>query len=165
MEARWLFDVPLEKIDVVIHPQSIIHSMVEYQDGSILAQMGIPDMGTPIAYALSYPQRLPLRQDPLDLTGLSGLTFFQPDLERFPCLRLALEAGKTGGSMPVVLNAANEMAVSFFLKEMVHYQEIPVIIADVMGQHDPFIPQGLEEIMGIDAWARKQAEAWMAKYK
>jgi 1-deoxy-D-xylulose-5-phosphate reductoisomerase len=162
MEAQWLFGVSLDQVAVIIHPQSIIHSMVEFQDGSILSQMGKPDMMIPIAYALSYPKRLPLNQTSLDLIGLGGLTFFDPDLEKFPCLGLALEAGRQGGSMPVVLNAANEMAVSSFLKGVLPYQEIPIVIEDTMGKHQRCTPGGLEEILAIDEWARRQAGSWIA---
>jgi len=164
MEAQWLFGVSLDQVDIYIHPQSIIHSMVEYQDGSILAQMGNPDMSIPIAYALSYPRRLPLKQGFLDLISLTGLTFYLPDLERFPCLRLALEAGRIGGSMPVVLNAANEVAVSSFLNGTLPYQGISVVIEETMRNHEHFIPAGLEEILTVDNWARKQASSWIAKY-
>jgi 1-deoxy-D-xylulose-5-phosphate reductoisomerase len=164
MEAQWLFGVSLDQVAVYIHPQSIVHSMVEYQDGSILAQMGNPDMMIPIAYALSYPNRLPLNQTSLDLIGLSGLTFFQPDLERFPCLRLALEGGRMGGSMPIVLNAANEVAVSSFLAGGLPYQGIPAVIEDTMGKHQHCFPTVLEEILAVDAWARKQAGAWIAEH-
>ncbi|HMK65706.1 MAG TPA: 1-deoxy-D-xylulose-5-phosphate reductoisomerase, partial [Thermodesulfobacteriota bacterium] len=157
MEAHWLFGVPLDKIEILIHPQSIVHSMVEFHDGSLLAQMGWPDMALPIAYALSYPGRLPLTQPSLDLTACSGLTFFPPDLDRFPCLRLALEAARIGGTMPAVLNGVNEMAVSFFLKNMIKYQDIPALIAEIMEQHHGRIPAGLDEIMAVDAWARQSA--------
>jgi 1-deoxy-D-xylulose-5-phosphate reductoisomerase len=162
MEAQWLFRVSLDQVTVIIHPQSIIHSMVEFQDGSILAQMGNPDMMVPIAYALSYPNRLPLNQPALDLIGLGGLTFFQPDLKRFPCLGLALEAGRLGGSMPVVLNAANEAAVYSFLKGVLPYQGIPAVIEDTMGKHQRSTPEDLEEILFIDGWARRQVGAWIA---
>ena len=162
MEAQWLFGVSLDQVTVIIHPQSIIHSMVEFQDGSILAQLGNPDMMIPIAYALSYPDRLPLNQASLDLIGLGGLTFFNPDLEKFPCLGLALEAGRQGGSMPVVLNAANETAVSSFLKGVLPYQGIPAVIEDTMGKHQRCTPGGLEEILAIDGWARRQAVSWIA---
>jgi 1-deoxy-D-xylulose-5-phosphate reductoisomerase len=165
IEAQWLFGVSLDQVVVYIHPQSIIHSMVEYQDGSILAQMGNPDMMIPIAYALAYPNRLPLNQTSLDLIGLSGLTFFQPDLERFPCLRLALEGGRMGGSMPTVINAANEVAVFSFLAGGLPFQGIPAVIEDTMGKHQHFFPIGLEEILAVDAWARKQARAWIAEHK
>ncbi len=164
IEAQWLFGVSLDQVVVYIHPQSIVHSMVEYQDGSILAQMGNPDMMIPIAYALAYPNRLSLNQTSLDLIGLSGLTFFQPDLDRFPCLRLALEGGRMGGSMPAVLNAANEVAVSAFLAGGLPFQGIPAVIEDTMGKHQPFSPIGLEEILAVDAWARKQAGAWIAEH-
>jgi 1-deoxy-D-xylulose-5-phosphate reductoisomerase len=165
MEAHWLFGVPLDKIEILIHPQSIVHSLVEFHDGSFLAQMGLPDMALPIAYALSYPERLPLPRPSLDLTSCSGLTFFPPDLGRFPCLKLALEAARIGGTMPAVLNGANEMAVSFFLKNMIQYQQIPVLIAEIMEQHHQSIPTGLEEIMTVDAWARRTALEWLSKNK
>jgi 1-deoxy-D-xylulose-5-phosphate reductoisomerase len=163
MEAQWLFDVSLAQVSIAIHPQSIVHSLVEFQDGSMLAQMGNPDMMVPIAYALSYPERLPLNQERLDLFGLSGLTFFQPDLERFPCLRMALDAARTGGSMPVVLNAANEVAVSAFLKEQLDYEGIPAVIEQTMERHLPVLPMDLEEILAIDDWARREADVWIAK--
>lgn len=163
MEAQWLFGVSLDQVDICIHPQSIIHSMVEYQDGSILAQMGNPDMMIPIAYALSYPKRLPLNQGFLDLFQLAGLTFSRPDLERFPCLRLALGAGRLGGSMPAVLNAANETAVFSFLKGVLPYQGIPAVIEETMEHHHLFSPAGLEEILATDAWARGYAGTWIEK--
>jgi 1-deoxy-D-xylulose-5-phosphate reductoisomerase len=163
MEAQWLFGVFLDQISVIIHPQSIVHSMVEFQDGSILAQMGNPDMMVPIAYALSYPNRLPLNRPELDLVNLEGLTFFQPDLERFPCLRLALQAAREGGSLPVVLNAVNEVAVYAFLKGSLPYQGIPAVIEEVMGKHERSNPGELEEILSIDGWARRQAGIWMAE--
>jgi 1-deoxy-D-xylulose-5-phosphate reductoisomerase len=163
MEAQWLFGVALDQVDVIIHPQSIIHSMVEFQDGSILAQLGNPDMMIPIAYALSYPDRLPLGQTSPDLIGMGGLTFFNPDLEKFPCLGLALEAGRQGGGMPVVLNAANEIAVSSFLKGVLPYQGIPAVIEDTMGKHQRSTPGGLEEILAVDGWARRQAGSWIVR--
>jgi 1-deoxy-D-xylulose-5-phosphate reductoisomerase len=162
MEAQWLFGVSIDQVAVVIHPQSIVHSMVEFQDGSILAQMGNPDMRVPIAYALSYPNRLPLNPPAFDLTGSGGLTFFEPDLKRFPCLGLALEAGRQGGSMPVVLNAANEVAVSSFLRGDLPFQEIPAVIQNTMEKHPRCSPAGLEEILSIDRWARGQASSWIA---
>jgi 1-deoxy-D-xylulose-5-phosphate reductoisomerase len=165
MEAHWLFGVSFDRITVIIHPQSIVHSFVEFQDGSLLAQMGNPDMRIPIAYALSYPDRLPLDQPTLELTGLEGLTFFEPDLEKFPCLRIALQAGRQGGSMPVVLNAANEIAVDSFLKGILNFQEIPALIEETMAKHPRCVPQGLEEILAIDHWARTAAENWIAKNK
>ncbi len=163
MEAQWLFGVSLDQISIYIHRQSIVHSMVEFQDGSILAQLGPPDMMIPIAYALSYPERLPLKQVPLELCNLIGLTFFSPDLERFPCLKLALEAGREGGSMPVVLNAANEVAVHSFLSGVLPFQGIPDVILDTMGKHERSFPGELEEILAIDQWARTKAGSWIAE--
>lgn len=154
MEARWLFDLPLERIAVVIHPQSIVHSLVEFQDGALLAQMGPPDMRLPIAYALSYPERLVLPQSGLDLTRLPGLTFLEPDLEKFPCLGLAWEAARAGGSLPIVLNAANEVAVAAFLQGRLPFGGIPRIIRRIMDKHAIMIPQGLEEILAVDEETR-----------
>ncbi|MEW6186202.1 MAG: 1-deoxy-D-xylulose-5-phosphate reductoisomerase [Thermodesulfobacteriota bacterium] len=165
MEAGWLFGVPLDQIDIYIHPQSIVHSMVEFQDGSVLAQLGNPDMMLPIAYALSYPERLPLVQPPLDLTALEGLTFSRPDLERFPCLKLALVAGKEGGTLPAVLNAANEAAVAAFLAGGLTFQGIAQVIEATMEKHHPFTPSALDEILEVDAWARAQAGAWISERK
>jgi 1-deoxy-D-xylulose-5-phosphate reductoisomerase len=164
MEAQWLFGVSLDQVAIAIHPQSIVHSLVEFQDGSVLAQMGNPDMLVPIAYALSYPERLSLKQERLNLFRMSELTFYQPDLKRFPCLRLALEAAKTGGSMPVVLNAANEVAVSAFLKGKLEYQGIPAVIERVMENHVPYSPAGLEEILGVDDWARREAASRIERH-
>jgi 1-deoxy-D-xylulose-5-phosphate reductoisomerase len=156
MEALWLFGLPLEQVAVTIHPQSIIHSMVEYRDGSILAQMGPPDMRLPIAYALAYPGRLPLNQPSLDLTRLAGLTFSTPDPQKFPCLGLALRAAKSGGSLPIVLNAANEVAVEAFLRGELPYPGIPEVIRRIMDQHAIINPQGLEEIMAVDCRIREE---------
>jgi 1-deoxy-D-xylulose-5-phosphate reductoisomerase len=163
MEAHWLFNVALDRISITIHPQSIVHSLIEFQDGSLLAQMGPPDMAIPIAYALAFPKRLPLKHDTLDLTRLEGLTFHQPDLEKFPCLRLALEAGREGGSWPIVLNAANEVAVSAFLKGVLPFIKIPVVIQEILNRHKKEKPENLEAVMGIDLWARKKAQAWIKK--
>ena len=159
MEARWLFGVALEQIAVTIHPQSIVHSLVEFQDGSLLAQLGPPDMHIPIAFALAYPDRLPLHQPGLDLARMSGLTFFDPDLEKFPCLRLAGEAARAGGSLPIVLNAANETAVAAFLRGELPFRGIPEIIGRTMKKHAILSPSGLEEILAVDTWARREAEA------
>jgi 1-deoxy-D-xylulose-5-phosphate reductoisomerase len=159
MEAQWLFGLQLEQVAVTIHPQSIIHSMVEYRDGSILAQMGPPDMRLPIAYALAYPDRLPLNQPSLDLTRLAGLTFSDPDPEKFPCLGLALRAAQSGGSLPIVLNAANEVAVEAFLRGELPYPGIPEVIHRIMDQHAIINPQGLEEIMAVDGLTREQTAA------
>ncbi|MDH3802988.1 MAG: 1-deoxy-D-xylulose-5-phosphate reductoisomerase, partial [Deltaproteobacteria bacterium] len=128
IEAKWLFDVPVEKIDVHVHPQSIVHSMVEYIDGSVIAQMGIPDMRIPIAYALAYPERLELGLPRLDFFTVQTLTFQEPDLNRFPCLKLAFAACKAGGTMPAVLNAANEVAVQAFLDNRIPFSGIPRLV-------------------------------------
>ena len=158
IEAMWLFDVPVEKIDVHIHPQSIVHSMVEYVDGSVIAQMGIPDMRIPIAYALAYPERVELNLQPLDLFALQTLTFQKPDLGRFPCLNLAFAACRAGGTMPAVLNAANEVAVQAFLDNRITFKEIATLINQAMQEHvlDPAVE--LEAILEADAWARRRTE-------
>jgi 1-deoxy-D-xylulose-5-phosphate reductoisomerase len=162
IEARWLFDVPVDHIAVHVHPESIIHSMVEYIDGSVIAQMGIPDMKIPIAYALAYPQRLPVNSPPLDLFRLQRLTFFPPDVERFPCLRLAFESCQAGGTMPAVLNAANEMAVSAFLDGTIGFVDIARIIESVMKKHPINGNPGLKDVLEADGWARKEAARYCA---
>ncbi len=160
IEAHWLFDVPPERIDIVIHPQSIIHSMVEYIDGSVLSQMAVPDMTIPIAYALAYPERLPLTHlRTLDLPAAGELTFVAPDRERFPCLDLAYRALRTGGTMPAVLNAANEIAVERFLAEEIGYRDVPAVVAAVMDAHTPSPAADLATLLAADAWARTAARA------
>jgi 1-deoxy-D-xylulose-5-phosphate reductoisomerase len=159
IEARWLFGFPAERIRVVVHPQSVIHSMVAFRDGSVIAQMGIPDMRAAIAFALSYPERLPLAQPLPDFSGGTDLTFRAPDLERFPCLALAFEASRTGGTLPAVLNAANEVAVNAFLEERIGFTAIPAIVAAVMGGHSPGAETDLEAILAADRWARERALA------
>jgi len=154
MEAHWLFGIPLEQVDITIHPQSIVHSLVEFGDGSVLAQMGLPDMRVPIAYALAYPDRLPLNQTSLDLTQLAGLTFLTPDPEKFPCLGLALRAAGTGNSLPIVLNAANEVAVEAFLRGELNYSGIPEVIRRMMDGHAIITPEGLEDILAVDLRTR-----------
>lgn len=158
IEAKWLFDIPVEKIDVHIHPQSIVHSMVEYVDGSVIAQMGIPDMRIPIAYALAYPERLELNLKPLDLFALQTLTFQKPDLSRFPCLNLAFAACKAGGTMPAVLNAANEAAVQAFLDNRIPFTGIATLVNQAMQEHVLDPAQELEAILEADAWARRRTE-------
>jgi 1-deoxy-D-xylulose-5-phosphate reductoisomerase len=158
IEARWLFDVEADRIDVVIHPQSIVHSMVEYIDGSVLAQMAVPDMTIPIAYALAYPERLPLDYlRPLDLPAAGTLTFVAPDRQRFPCLDLAYRALRAGGTMPAVLNAANEIAVARFLAEDLAYREIPTLVAAVMDAHELAPASNLDVLLAADGWAREAA--------
>jgi 1-deoxy-D-xylulose-5-phosphate reductoisomerase len=157
IEARWLFDINYDNINVVIHPQSIIHSMVEFNDGSVLAQMGVPDMRLPIQYALFYPRQLagnaPRLQWPI-----GELTFETPDFERFPSLNLAFQAGREGKTMPAVLNAANEVAVHAFLAGKIEFTAIPKLVAKVMEGHSAFKYDSLEEIMEADHWARHRAE-------
>ena len=162
MEAQWLFGIPLEQVAITIHPQSIIHSLVEYRDGSILAQMGLPDMRVPIAYALAYPDRLPLNQTSLDLTQLDGLTFLDPDPGKFPCLGLALRAARTGNSLPIVLNAANEVAVEAFLRGELNYSGIPEVIRRIMDRHAIITPEGLEEILAVDLRTRGETAAYIS---
>lgn len=157
IEAKWLFGVSYAQIEVVIHPQSIIHSAVEFVDGSILAQMGRPDMRLPLQYALTYPERLPGCCSRLSLTGLPPLTFEAPDTDRFPSLKLALEAGETGGTMPAVLNAANEVAVAAFLQQRIPFPAIPGVVSRVMEKHAAIGQPTLEEIMKADSWARETA--------
>jgi 1-deoxy-D-xylulose-5-phosphate reductoisomerase len=157
IEARWLFDMPAAKIDINIHPQSIIHSMVEYIDGCVMAQLGVPDMKAPIAYALTYPERIPTGVKPLDLTSLSGLNFFTPDHDRFPALQLAFRALEDGESMPAVLNAANEVAVEAFLNGRIKFTEIPVIIEKTMDAHQPHTFATIEDVLVADRWGRDKA--------
>ena len=158
IEAKWLFDVPVEKIDVHIHPQSIVHSMVEYVDGSVLAQLGMPDMRVPIAYALAYPQRLKLDLPTLDLFSVQTLTFQEPDLSRFPCLDLAFKACKAGGTMPAVLNASNEVAVQAFLDNRIPFLGIARLVDKVMQEHELVPATELQAILAADTWARTRAE-------
>ncbi len=157
IEARWLFDIPPERIDVVVHPQSIVHSLVEYCDGCVLAQLGVPDMRAPIAYALSYPGRRPSGVERLDLAKAATLTFEAPDTERFPCLALAYDALQAGRTMPAVLNAANEVAVAAFLEERIPFGAIPRIVEGTMRAHDPRPVAAIDEVVAIDRWAREQA--------
>lgn len=157
IEARWLFDAPLEKIDVNIHPQSIIHSMVDYVDGCVIAQLGTPDMKAPIAYALSYPERIASGIEPLDLTTLSGLTFFKPDLEKFRCLALAYRALREGESMPAVMNAANEIAVEKFLDGKIGFMQIAQIIERTMDAHKAHDLKSIDEVLKADQWGRETA--------
>jgi 1-deoxy-D-xylulose-5-phosphate reductoisomerase len=157
IEARWLFDLPAEQIDVHIHSQSIVHSMVEYVDGSVIAQLGIPDMTTPIAYALSYPERLPLDLPPLDLCALGALTFARPDPQRFPCLALAYAALREGGTAPAVLNAANEVAVEAFLNGEIAFLDIPAVIRATLDEHRPGPLEHIDEALRADRWSRSAA--------
>lgn len=157
VEARWLFDVPPHQLDVHVHPQSIVHSMVEFQDGSVIAQLGIPDMRIPIAYALSYPHRLPNRLPSLDLTAIGNLSFFKPDEKKFRCLYLAKEVLKAAGTLPAVLNAANEIAVAKFLERRIGYVQISQVVEETLTAHSPVTPKSLEDIVAADRWAREFA--------
>jgi 1-deoxy-D-xylulose-5-phosphate reductoisomerase len=159
IEAKWLFDLAVEEIDVHIHPQSIIHSMVEYVDGSVIAQLGMPDMRVPIAYALAYPERLKLDLPTLDLFSVQTLTFQEPDLGRYPCLDLAFNACKAGGTMPAVLNASNEVAVQAFLDKRIPFLAIARLVDKVMQEHELAPAKELEAILAADTWARRRAEA------
>lgn len=158
IEARWLFDIPSERIDVHVHPQSIIHSMVEYIDGSVIAQMGIPDMRIPISYALSYPERLPIPLPSLNLFEIERLTFVRPDHERFPCLSLAYKALEAGGTMPAVLNAANEVAVDAFLNGKIGFLDIPRMIENVISSHSNAPASHVDDVLRADLWAREKAK-------
>ena len=158
IEAKFLFDLPEEMIEVVIHPQSIIHSMVGYKDGSVIAQLGVPDMKGAIAYAISYPERLNIKQPMPDFFNLSSLTFEKPDLEKFPCLSLAVDACKKGKTMPAVLNAANEIAVQGFLDKRITFMDIPAIIEKIMEMHVVFDSPDLSQILESDVWARETAK-------
>ena len=159
IEAKWLFDVDIDQIEVVVHPQSIIHSMVEYVDGAIIAELGTPDMKLPIQYALYYPERRYLPGDRVDFAALSQLTFEKPDLETFYGLRLAMDAGKAGGSLPTVFNAANELAVSKFLDRKIGYLQIPEIIEDCMRNHKNILNPSVEEILQTEQTVYEQIES------
>jgi 1-deoxy-D-xylulose-5-phosphate reductoisomerase len=164
IEARWLFDLAPEQIDVVIHPQSIVHSMVEFCDGSVLAQLGIPDMAIPISYVLGYPERLDMGHLPgLDLARAGGLTFEPPDPERFPCLELAYRALRAGGTMPAVLNGANEVLVDEFLAGRLGFMDIPRVLRLVMENHEPGPARDLDALLAADRWARSEALALAAR--
>ncbi len=158
IEAKWLFDVPLELIQVMIHPESVIHSMVVYRDGSVIAQLGLPDMRIPIAYALSHPERLPLGLPQPDFVDIGSLTFREPDLVRFPCLALAFEACRIGKTMPAVLSAANEVAVDAFLNSRIGLRRIWEVVQEVMSRHKTVSNPGLSDILAAAAWARGTAE-------
>lgn len=164
IEARWLFGVDYDQIEVVVHPQSIIHSAVEFCDGSIIAQMGLPDMRLPIQYALTYPERRKSALPRLCLSDLAGLTFQKPDTSRFPALELAYGAGRAGGTMPAVLNAANEVAVGAFLQRRIGFQDITGIVAAVMERHQVITRPALEEIMEADRQAREEASGFIVRW-
>jgi 1-deoxy-D-xylulose-5-phosphate reductoisomerase len=159
VEARWLFDMPASQIEVLVHRESVIHSMVEYKDGSVIAQLGLPDMRTPISYAMKYPARVPLELPPLDLAMIGKLTFFEPDHARFPCLQLGYDALKVGGTMPAVLNAANEIAVAAYLQEGIGFLDIAEVIRSTMDAHTLRQVRSLDDALEADRWAREKAGA------
>ena len=162
IEAHWLFSMPAEKIGIVVHPQSIIHSMVEYIDGCVIAQLGAPDMRAPIAYALSWPERCESGIQKLDLARIGTLTFEEPDMERFPALRLAFDALKAGRTYPAVLNAANEIAVAAFLDKKIRFIEIAEMVDKTMQVHSPYTPVELDDYLQADRWARDTAKKLIA---
>jgi 1-deoxy-D-xylulose-5-phosphate reductoisomerase len=159
VEARWEFQMTPERIEVVIHPQSVVHSMVRYQDGAVIAQLGVPDMRIPIAYALSYPHRLKGRWAALELTRLGELNFLAVDQNRYPALKLAYGALNEGGTMPVVLNGANEVAVEAFLEGKIGFRDIHRIIEKTMQRHGVTRPKDIHEVLGVDLWAREKASS------
>jgi len=161
IEARWLFDVQSSQVQVVVHPQSIIHSMVEYVDGSVIAQLGVADMGIPILYALNHPDRLPWPDERLDLTKVGALTFEAPDPVRFPCLRLAREALSAGDCAPAILNAANEVAVAAFLKDHVRFIQIADLIARALDRVSPRPLDSIETCVDVDTETRRLVESWL----
>jgi 1-deoxy-D-xylulose-5-phosphate reductoisomerase len=163
IEAHFLFAANPDQIRVVIHPQSIVHSLVEYVDGSVIAQLGNPDMRTPIAHALAYPDRIDPGVEALDLCAIASLEFEKPELERFPCLGLAYRALETGGSAPVVLNAANEVAVASFLKGELAFQRISTLVEEVLGRLPVVAVGSLDEVIGADRMARQEAQSLIAK--
>ena len=160
IEARWLFDVPVERVQVVIHRQSIVHSMVEFKDGSIMANIAPPDMELPIAYALSYPERMEMPQR-LDIFAMKALEFKAPDEEKFPCLRLAKEAARAGYGAQVVLNAANEALVARFLAGGLRFTDIPRGVEEMLRQHTPGEPGSIDEVLALDEETRHRTEEWM----
>ncbi|HEX6079948.1 MAG TPA: 1-deoxy-D-xylulose-5-phosphate reductoisomerase [Methylomirabilota bacterium] len=161
IEARWLFDVAPERVQVVVHPQSVIHSMVEFTDGATIAQLGVPDMGIPILYALTYPERLPCPADRLDLTRVGALTFEEPDVERFPCLALARRALLEGGCAPVILNAANVVAVAAFLDGGIRFTQIPELIAEALARVPARALDGIDTCVDVDTRTRALVREWL----
>jgi len=159
IEARWLFDIEMARVGVLVHPQSVVHSMVEFVDGSLLAQLSTPDMCLPIQYALTYPDRAPSERVQTDFQKLGSLTFEAPDLERFPSLDLARTAGEVGGTLPAVLNAANEVAVEAFVNRQINFPQITETVRRTMERHQVIAHPALPQILEADAWARREAAA------
>ncbi len=164
IEARWLFNARPEQIEVLVHPQSIIHSMVAYRDGSVLAQLGTPDMRTPIAYSLAWPRRIEAGVERLNLAQMNDLSFEKPDLARFPCLELAFQAMRAGASAPVTLNASNEVAVDAFLTGKIGFSQIPELVSDVMERISVTAVKNLDDVLGHDNQARQAAQEWVTKF-
>ena len=165
IEAHWLFGTPADQIEVVIHPQSVIHSMVSYQDGSVLAQLGNPDMRTPIAYGLAYPERIDSGVAQLDITKIGQLQFYKPDFERFPCLAIAFDALRAGATSPAIMNAANEVAVQAFLDGKIGFLHIPELISSVLNAVENRAATDLETIMQQDSLARISAQQFISRVK
>lgn len=163
IEAKWLFNMPIDKIEVCIHPQSIIHSMVEFIDGSIIAQLGVPDMRTPIQYALTYPDRIPAPSARLILPSLKQLTFEEPDYNRFPCLKLAYDALNLGDSACIVLNSANEVAVNYFLQGRIKFTDIYKLVYGVLENHKSTVINSLDDVLFIDEWSRNKSLEMLKK--
>jgi 1-deoxy-D-xylulose-5-phosphate reductoisomerase len=163
IEAHWLFGLPFDCIDVVIHHQSVIHSMVEFVDGSVKAQLGVPDMRLPIQYAMAHPRRLPAPAERVDLAHMAALTFAAVDNDKYPCLSLAYTAGRTGGTMPTVLNAANEVAVDRFLHDDLAFMDIARLIRAALDEHTPDAEPTLDQVLHADGWAREFARRWTGR--
>jgi 1-deoxy-D-xylulose-5-phosphate reductoisomerase len=165
IEARWLFDIPETRIDILVHPQSIVHSMVEFADGSVIAQLGTTDMRHPIQYALTYPERCASSAPGLDWAAAAKLEFSPPDTSKFPCIRLAYQAIQLGGTAPAVLNAADEVAVQAFLENRIAFTEIPRLIENTLNAHSVDSRVTFENVMSADAWARRHVWAMVAHAK
>ena len=163
IEARWLFDVGSDKVQVIVHPQSVVHSMVEYVDGCVIAQLGVADMGIPILYALTYPERRPTPAARLDLTRVGALTFFEPDPVKFPCLRLAREALEAGGAAPIALNAANELANAAFLDRRIRFVDIPQLIERAVEAEGAGAITSIEDCIEVDARTRRRVDDWLGR--
>ena len=163
IEARWLFDVSPDQVQVIVHPQSIVHSMVEYVDGCVIAQLGVADMGIPILYALTYPERRPTPAARLDLTRVGALTFFEPDPVKFPCLRLAREALEAGGAAPIALNAANELANAAFLDRRIRFVDIPQLIERAVEAEGAGAITSIEDCIEVDARTRRRVDDWLGR--
>ena len=157
LEVKWLFNMPLDRIEVLVHHQSIIHSLVEYDDGSVIAQLGVPDMALPIQYALTYPDRMPTHPEPLDLADIGSLTFGKPDSDRFRALSLARQAAEAGGTMPAVLSGADESAVELFLAGAIPFTGIPALVEATMDRHESISSPALDDVLAAESWARDQA--------